>query len=294
MLPIMSPWTTTFDDFVSSIEESAIIAAPFITQTGVQRLVKGLQSKTSVNLAVLTSLNAHSLTEKLCDSGALSWLCREVPNTTVKHIRYLHAKSYVADGHTAIVTSANLTGGGLSGNYELGVAITDTHVVSEIAGYLHQYADLGVPIPPGALVELDDLAQRAQGQQRADQAIPDNTKSEIEAILNDINEKLIRLRVDTISSSADTKESITSQFCLAVELALSQHGPMRTRDLNPVVQMLLSAVLRRQGGSSHQRRIIWPKMETPYSERPTATVAKRGCRARRWLLAAVLMRTESP
>ncbi len=240
MLPIMSPWTTTFDDFVASIEESAIIAAPFITQTGVQRLVKGLQSKPSVNLAVLTSLNAHSLTEKLCDSGASSWLCREVPNTTVKHIRYLHAKSYVADGHTAIGTSANLTGGGLSGNYELGVAITDTHAVSEIAGYLHQYANLGVPIPPGALVELNDLAQRAQGQQRADQAIPDNTKSEIEAILNDINEKLIRLRVDTISSSANTKESITGQFCLAVELALSQHGPMRTRDLNPVVQMLLS------------------------------------------------------
>ena len=240
MLPIMSPWTTTFDDFVASIEESAIIAAPFITQTGVQRLVKGLQSKPSVNLADLTSLNAHSLTEKLCDSGALSWLCRQVPNTTVKHIRYLHAKSYVADGHTAIVTSANLTGGGLSGNYELGVAITDTHVVSQIAECLHQYANLGVPIPPGALVELNDLAQRAQGQQRADQAIPDNTKSEIEAILNDINEKLIRLRVDTVSSSADTKESITSQFCLAVELALSQHGPMRTRDLNPVVQMLLS------------------------------------------------------
>jgi hypothetical protein len=240
MLPIMSPWTTTFDDFVASIEESAIIAAPFITQPGVQRLVKGLQSKPSVNLAVLTSLNAHSLTEKLCDSGALSWLCREVPNTTVKHIRYLHAKSYVADGHTAIVTSANLTGGGLSGNYELGVAITDVHAVSKISGYLQQYANLGVPVPHGALLDLDNLAQRAQDQQqKAAQATPDDAESEIKAILDDINEKLIKLRVDTVASAANTNESITSQFCLAVELALSQHRSMRTLDLNPVVQMLL-------------------------------------------------------
>ena len=240
MQPIISPWANAFDEFVGSINESAIIAAPFITKPGVTRLVQGLSSKKSVILEILTSLNEHSLAEGLSDSGALSWLCNQVPGASVRHLRHLHAKAYVADAHTAIITSANLTNGGLLANHELGVAITDTDVVGEISQYLQKYASVGVPVSVEALGDLNDLAEQAQVcKAQAEDSASDTLKTEFDSILGEINETLVKLRTGTEAFLTNTKESITSQFTLAVELALGQHGPMRTRDLNPVVQSLL-------------------------------------------------------
>lgn len=95
----------------------------------------------------MTNLYPDSLIDGSLDIGALVWLCEQVPGTTVRHLRYLHAKAYLADEHTAIVTSANLTNGGLCRNRELGVAITDPEGVRDIADDLREYGNLGVLVP---------------------------------------------------------------------------------------------------------------------------------------------------
>ena len=142
---IKSPWGATFDEFAESIRESAIIAAPFIAQGPVERLARRLGSRRrSVRLEALTSLNEDSLIDGATDAAALAWLCDRAPGTTVRHLGNLHAKAYIADGHTAIVSSANLTDGGLRRNLELGVAITDPATVREIAGDLRAYGSLGL------------------------------------------------------------------------------------------------------------------------------------------------------
>ena len=240
MWSIKSPWSTTFDQFAGSIQETAIIAAPYITRQPVERLAGVLRSRRkSVRLDVLTNLYADSLIDGSLDIGALAWLCEQVPGTTVRHLRHLHAKAYVADEHTAIVTSANLTNGGLFRNHELGVAITDPEGVKDIAEDLREYGNLGVLVPPDSLVELDRMAQQAHVSGAAvDKAEPVGVKAEHDAIRDNMNERLVELRTAGGEFTTNPKASITAQFCDAIKYVLRQHGPMSTRDMNPLIQNL--------------------------------------------------------
>lgn len=51
-------------------------------------------------------------------------------------VRQLHAKLYVVDRKEAIITSANLTKGGIEGNYEAGVWLNDPLVMKDISLFL--------------------------------------------------------------------------------------------------------------------------------------------------------------
>ena len=61
--------------------------------------------------------------------------------------------------------------------------------------------------------------------------MPDTVRAEIDAILDDMDERLKLLR--TIPG-----ESTTAIFGRAVRYILRQHGPLSTRDINPLVQGL--------------------------------------------------------
>ena len=241
MTSIKSPWLATFDQFASSIRESAIIAAPYITRQPVERLANKLGShRKSVRLDLLTNLYSDSLIDGSLDIGALAWLCEQVPGTTVRHLRYLHAKAYVADEHTAIVTSANLTNGGLRRNSELGVAITEPEGVRDIAEDLTEYGNLGVLVPTDALFELDSMVRQAQvSKAAADRVIPNSVKAEHDAIRNNMNERLVLLRIAGEAFATNPRASITARFCDAIKYVLRHHGPLSTREMNPIIQNLL-------------------------------------------------------
>ncbi len=240
MQSIKSPWSATFDQFAGSIQETAIIAVPYITRQPIERLAGKLRSRLkSVRLDVMTNLYADSLIDGSLDIGALAWLCEQVPGTTVRHLRHLHAKTYVADEHTAIVTSANLTNGGLFRNHELGVAITDPMGVKDIADDLREYGNLGVLVPSDALLDLVDMAQQAKASKATgDRAVPAGLKMDHDAIRDNMNERLVELRTAGEAFTTDPKASITAQFCDAIKYVLRQRGPMSTRDMNPLIQSL--------------------------------------------------------
>lgn len=240
MPSVKSPWASTFDQFVGSIQESAIIAVPFITRHPVERLVQQLHSCQSVRLDLLTNLDERSLSDGLVDSAALSWLCQQVPKTTVRHLRYLHAKAYIADNHTAIVTSANLTNGGLYRNYELGVKITDPQEVADISSDLQEYGEFGVLVPADALSELDGMAQEAQGhKENLSGAAKTGGNSEYNEALDRISERLAELRTDTEEFAIDPTASITAKFADAVKYVLKRNGPLPTAEIHPLIQELM-------------------------------------------------------
>ncbi len=239
MTSIKSPWSDTFDQFAGSIQESAIVAAPYITRQPVERFALRLRSRRkSVRLDLLTNLRPDSLIDGSLDVRALVWLCDRVPGTTVRHLGNLHAKAYVADRHTAIVTSANLTNGGLCHNKELGVAITDPDEVQGIAEDLLEYGNLGVLVPTEALIELDTMTQQAQASKAtADGSISDAAAAH-NVIRNDMDERLVNLRTAGEKFASDPNGSITSQFADAVLYVLRRHGPMPTSQLTPLVRDL--------------------------------------------------------
>ncbi len=52
-------------------------------------------------------------------------------------IKQLHAKLYMADRREAIIASANLTRGGIEGNYEAGIWVKDPFVMKEICKFVN-------------------------------------------------------------------------------------------------------------------------------------------------------------
>ena len=240
MTSIKSPWGATFDQFVGSIRESGIIAAPYITRRPVERLVRGLGGRRdTIKLNVLTSLHPDHLIDGALDADALSWLCKRVPGTSVRHLRYLHAKAYVADEHMAIVTSSNLTNGGIWRNHELGVAVTDPKGVREIADDLEEYGRLGVSVSESELAELSDLARLPPSRfpDAVDIHAPGTSPGRGQAY-DAINEKLITLRTAGEDFVSNPDGSVTAQFAEAVVYVLRRQGPLPTSELGPLVRYL--------------------------------------------------------
>ena len=208
-------------------------------RTPLQRFTRELRKRRTVRVDVLTSLASQSLATGLVDCGALQHLCEQVPHTTVRHLLHLHAKAYVADRHTAIVTSANLTDAGVNRNFELGVKVTEPQVIIEIVQDLEEYGDLGTLVARDDLAELDRMARRARNLlERVEQECNENLAVQYKMALSDINDRLIDLRLSSVQFATDPEGSITSQFSDAVRYVLRRHGPLTTREINPLVRIL--------------------------------------------------------
>ena len=253
MLPVLSPWHETFEDFARSIRQEAVIVAPFITEPPLRRLASLLCAGRRPQINVLTNLSEDSLLQGSVDGGGTSMLvspllntedsllqgsvdggaiadfCRAVPTTTVRHLPGLHAKAYVADDHTAIVTSGNLTAGSMFRNYEYGIRITDPPLVRRIASDLLEYGSLGTPV---SIAELDNLAGIAQSlrdkHSAALRSASTNMQREFEEQLATAQETLRQLR-------ARPGESTNSIFARTI-LHILSNGPLTTEAIHPLVQ----------------------------------------------------------
>ena len=156
---LTSPWSETFKEFLDQIKQSCLLVSPFISSSPLQRLALLGEREKPPQIHILTNLAVDNMLQGSIDPQAILDLWRQIPGVTLKHLPGLHAKVYVADDTLAIVTSANLTEGGLWRNYEYGVAITETPIVDEIAQDLYQYGELGSEV---SFVELEQLAQVSQ------------------------------------------------------------------------------------------------------------------------------------
>jgi len=86
----------------------------------------------------------------------------------VYSLQQLHAKVYIFDDLTAVVTSANLTARGLKHNYEYGIQISDPTEVAEICGDFDEITrdeNLGI-IDLTTLEEAEQILDRAPPPQR--------------------------------------------------------------------------------------------------------------------------------
>jgi len=118
---IKTPTATEFFKLLSFSKKEVILCAPFIKET----VIKTILSKKNkfAKLTVITSSNIANFLQGSSDLKAVDTLVKN--RVTVKNYQNLHAKIYLFDSMKALVTSANLTNGGLNHNYEYGVLIWD-------------------------------------------------------------------------------------------------------------------------------------------------------------------------
>ncbi|MBI4321315.1 MAG: phospholipase D family protein [Chloroflexi bacterium] len=179
----------------------------------------------------MTNLAPDHLIQGSMDPMGIADFFRAVPNVVVTHLPSLHAKVYVADESVAIITSANLTHGGIVANYEYGVWIEDAEVIRQITQDLKAYAALGSNV---TLLELEELATASrelqQYQKRVLETARDNLREEFQRRIQATHEALRRIR-------AKPGESTNSIFTRTI-LFLLKRGPLTTQQLHPLVQQI--------------------------------------------------------
>ena len=229
MKTIASPWQEEFERFARSIRRRAIVVAPFITAEPLRQLASFLDASSRPEIQILTNFDVDSLLQGSIDAGAIAEFCKATPDTRARHLPGLHAKAYVADCHTAIVTSGNLTSGSLYRNYEYGVQINDSRMVRKIASDLREYGSLGMNMPLDEIQRLAEVADALRSQRDATlKSAQDGLRRQFENQMEETRESLRKLR----GESGESSQAIFSRTIVYV----LRNGPMATHEIHPMIR----------------------------------------------------------
>lgn len=226
-------WKEKLAALFRSASESVLVSSPFVSRRGIDLLLDNLPKSIQNNgsIQALVNLSPQNILQGATEPESLQHLTTVVSNTNIHHLSRLHAKVYVADTDRAIITSGNLTGGGLDNNYEYGVSTSDGETISIIRDDLEEYAELGVRIDEDELNAYIKTARKVRASYQAQRETETkNARQNFERALVKANEELIRLRL--------RGESTNATFAKTILYLLRRKGPMATKDLHPHIQRI--------------------------------------------------------
>ena len=184
----------------------------------------------SIEVEIVTDLRPDSILAGILEVESLLAFAQSTPKLKVTYLPNLHAKVYVRDDKTAVITSANLTDGGLRRNFEYGVITTDPKTVAQIRNDMHDYAALGSIVLKDSLESMARIATELKGLRRkAENSIRQKFRRAF-------NQKLEEARTELLSLRAEGKT--THGIFADTILYLLAREPMRTTEMHPMVQRL--------------------------------------------------------
>ncbi len=125
---LTTPWKNDLLELVSQSKKSIKITSPFVKENICREVLSAKQK--NVNFELITSFKLNSIHTGSLDLLAIENIINQ--NGTVKNHPKLHSKIYLFDDEKVIITSGNLTTGGLIKNYEYGIYTDNNFVVSQV------------------------------------------------------------------------------------------------------------------------------------------------------------------
>jgi|WetSurMetagenome_2_1015567.scaffolds.fasta_scaffold393265_1 phosphatidylserine/phosphatidylglycerophosphate/cardiolipin synthase-like enzyme len=118
------------DTFLKLIRDSSeqLLASPFIKTNVASMIIENKPKEAKMSL--LTNYKLNNFYRSSSDIKAIQYFIEN--DIRIRNYPKLHAKTYIFDSERAIITSGNLTLGGLQNNYECGVLISDTDTVKKL------------------------------------------------------------------------------------------------------------------------------------------------------------------
>ena len=230
---LRSPWTDLFDRLIDQARVSLVISSPYIGRGPCNRIlsIKSSSEETNqVSILLLTDLSRDTLLSGATDASAICLLAEKFRQIEIRFLPSIHAKVYVADDKLAVVTSANMTDGGLSRNFEYGVKVDEENLVRKIKRDVADYAGLGTRIETSKLRLLSEISSELKTiRAMAEKSIKSRLRSEFGRRLRSFDEEIIRARVAGRAPHAIFAEAI---------LYLLARLPMSTTDMHPLIQRI--------------------------------------------------------
>lgn len=173
---IQPPWENYFFSKVRSVKKSLYLSSPYIKNAVATLFYEVLRSKQDVNLSIqiLTRIRIQDLIEGASDLEAFEKLLQleelEGINIEVRCISNLHAKVYIFDENSAIVTSSNLTPSGLKSNIEYGIEVTDSTDIQQMLIDMRNYWDAAEILTTETLEQIGERLEITESIVKVDQA----------------------------------------------------------------------------------------------------------------------------
>lgn len=231
VIPLGRAWKESLASLLSGAESDVLISSPYVTQRGTEFVVKNAspEMRADGRFTLLTNLSPLNVAQGATSPEAVQGLIEAFPQATVRHLPRLHAKVYVADLKQAIVTSGNLTAGGLGLNYEYGLVLDQALTVGIIRDDITEYAGLGAIIGLKRIVTYRQVAEQTRAAFREQQrTVSRSARKLFEEALKDADDELIKLRV--------AEGPIHTVFARTIMYLLRREGPLATEQLHPLVQ----------------------------------------------------------
>ena len=230
---LSSPWDAAFSELVETATSDLLLLSPYISRRPLDALLTIISRRdrlATIHLRVVTDLSATSLAAETIDVAGLQRVLKEIPHACVTHLPKLHAKVYIADRHLAVVTSGNLTEGGLNRNYEFGLRIHDSALVTEIKDEAQSYAQLGGDVSREALADIKTTADTLVAlRKRAERDVNQSLKQALKT-----QSRLAELKLLRVRAQGKTTHGILADTLLY----LLRSGSRATVDLHRMVQRI--------------------------------------------------------
>ena len=230
---IVSPWSHLFDELLDSTASSILVCSPYIGRGPCERLASALRRRSlaqTIDLFVLTDLSRDNMLSGATDVEAIASLVEAVPQTIVRFLPSLHAKVYVFDSRSAVVTSGNFTDSGLRRNFEYGVHVNEPAAVATIRSDMLTYGELGSAI---SLAQLQSFATAAKDlrllRTKAEAGLRHKLRLEFDRKLDEMEEVVLRVRAGNRSLDAILADAI---------LYVLRDGPKATPLIHAAVQRI--------------------------------------------------------
>lgn len=203
-----------------------VVSTPYLSDAGSNLLIDSTKGEfhRKGTLHFVTNLSPKNILQSATDPASLLRISSEISDVRLRHLPRLHAKAYIADRRVAIITSANLTAGGLYRNYEYGIEIDDEETVHRIRDDIVEYSTLGAAVDRTCLEAYCNVAQELREAYRQTQS---DVAAKFDLRIRGAEESLIRLRL--------AGGSMTGVFEKTIVYLLRSYGPLATVELHPKI-----------------------------------------------------------
>lgn len=140
-------------ELLKDTRKELIIVSPWIKQSAANLIIKSVDND-HVKLKIYTRFNSNDLVKGISDIKALSNLLNYFQKSEIRFIPNLHAKIYISDNKKALITSGNLTRGGLSSNVEAGILLNEDKLASDLANNISSLMDSSLCLEKATFSEL--------------------------------------------------------------------------------------------------------------------------------------------
>ena len=230
---LISPWKNEFIDIISETEDELFISSPYVNIGGVKILSDSVQTKSGVEVSLITNLTTQNIVNGATEPKALLELYKQFGQVKISSLGRLHAKVYLIDNRIGVITSANLTRGGLVNNFEYGVLIDDKAIISAIKEDMIKYYSLGNILGKDLLEHVSEESIKLG-------SIRDKTKDFIkETKLAELLKKSTdALDTKLLKNKIKDGKTVNEIFSDTILYILKKKSPLSTKELQPLIQSI--------------------------------------------------------